>query len=139
MIRNLSDLTIWDLPVIKESLKDIQEQAPGITQDDAEKVLMVVVGMKMAYPEIKDSLLDERTMNRLVELSKSGETWPDEYLRLMLRKSLRPAYDSALRAGTDPVRSLTAQLVVLHPEKDFSAGEIEALVKVFQTEDAEKK
>lgn len=139
MIRNLAELTLWDLPEVKAGLKNIQEKAPGLSVEDAEKVLSVVFGIKMAYPEVEDELLDEKVMARFIELETAGETWSGEYLRRLIGKLMRPAYDAAVRAGADPARSLKAQAIVLYPHKEVSDEEIAALVKLFQTEDAAKK
>jgi len=139
MIRNIADLTIWDLPEVQASLKDIQEQAPGLSTEGAKKVLMVVFGTKMAYPELRDVAVDEKVMNRFVDLMKAGQVWAGEYVEFMVSKLMRPAYDAALLAGTDPARSLKAQAIALYPQVESSDEEIAAMVKLFQDQDAAKK
>lgn len=135
-LADLNTVDLFDMPMFKESVEFIKSQTVGLSNEDAQEVTVVFFGFALAYQDMDVAEVMPIVIKRIGELGqKEGNEWAGRYFAGLVNKNLRPAYDAAVAAGTDPVRSVAAQLIVLYPGKDMAAEEIEKVVALFRAED----
>lgn len=138
-LADLSKIDLFDIPEFKEMEDYVRGMSDGLSKEDTREVARVFVGFALAYMD--DAPMEEVVpliLARLRDLSTGGKEWATRFISGMVNKLMRPAYDAALAAGADPVRSVAAQAVVLYPAKEFPVEEIEKIVALFKEQDEKK-
>lgn len=102
-----------ELKQVIAQTEDLVDRAlPGLSSGVRSRVVQVVFGILMIYPDADQKTVMEKYVEVSQEAVKNNEQWAKDAAMSALTHRIRPSYEKAVKAGVDPVDFLRVDLEI---------------------------